>query len=176
MELKAFLEERRPLILKKWFEKLLEEYSSEGRQFIGDIKKDRFDNPLGFTIFEGLEGLFDYLLHKKNLNGNIETFIRLRAIQDLKPSEALNFIFHLKDIIHNELSDNADKALMEDFFVLSEEIDTIALRLFDIYMESRERLNEVKVNELRNMTAWILKKVDILKEYTETQKIINKKL
>lgn len=171
MKLKAFLEERRPLILKKWFETLLEEYPSEGRQFIGNIKKDRFDNPLGFTLFEGLVGLFDYLLHKKSLNGNIETFIRLRAVQDLKPSEALNFVFNLKEIIHKELSVSSDKALMEDFFALSVEIDTIALRLFDIYMESRERLNEVKVNELRNMTAWILKKVDILKEYPEEQRL-----
>lgn len=171
MKLKAFLEERRPLILKKWFETLLEEYPSEGRQFIGNIKKDRFDNPLGFTLFEGLEGLFDYLLHKKSLNENIETFIRLRAVQELKPSEALNFVFNLKEIIHKELSVSGDKALMEDFFALSVEIDTIALRLFDIYMESRERLNEVKVNELRNMTAWILKKVDILKEYPEEQRL-----
>lgn len=169
MELKKFLEERRPLILKKWFLSLLEEYPFEGRQFIGDIKRDRFENPMGFTLFEGLEGLFDYLLNEKSNSSALDTFIRLRAVQDLKPSEALNFIFTLKDIIQKEFSVFSDKALTEDFFALSAEIDSIALRLFDLYMESKERLNEVKMNELRNMTAWILKKVNILKEYPEQQ-------
>lgn len=167
MELKRFLEEKRPLILERWFQRLVEEYPSEGREFISNIKKDRFDNPLGFTIFEGLEGLFDHLLYKKDLNGSIDTFIKLRAIQDFKPSRAVGFIFALKNIIHKELCSHHDKGLMEEFQVFSSEIDLLALRLFDIYMESRERLNEVKVNELRNMTAWILKKVNILKEYPE---------
>lgn len=167
MELKRFLEEKRPLILERWFQRLLEEYPSEGREFISNIKKDRFDNPLGFTIFEGLEGLFDHLLHKKDLNGSLDTFIKLRAIQEFKPSQAVGFIFALKNIIHKELCSQPDRGLMEEFLVFSSEIDLLALRLFDVYMESRERLNEVKVNELRNMTAWILKKVNILKEYPE---------
>ncbi len=167
MELKRFLEEKRPLILERWFQRLLEEYPSEGREFISNIKKDRFDNPLGFTIFEGLEGLFDHLLHKKDLNGSLDTFIKLRAIQEFKPSQAVGFIFALKNIIHKELCSHSDRGLMEEFLVFSSEIDLLALRLFDVYMESRERLNEVKVNELRNMTAWILKKVNILKEYPE---------
>lgn len=167
MELKKFLEEKRPLILERWFQRVVEEYPSEAREFISNIKKDRFDNPLGFTIFEGLEGLFDHLLHKKDLNGSLDTFIKLRAIQEFKPSQAVGFIFALKNIIHKELCSQSDRGLMEEFQVFSSEIDLLALRLFDIYMESRERLNEVKVNELRNMTAWILKKVNILKEYPE---------
>ncbi|MCX7793081.1 MAG: RsbRD N-terminal domain-containing protein [Thermodesulfovibrionales bacterium] len=167
MKLKKFLEERRPLILERWFQTLLEEYPSHGRQFIANIKKDRFENPMGFTLFEGLEGLFDYLLHKRDLNGNLDTFIRLRAVQELKPSQALSFIFILKNIIQKEISILSDQTLMEDFLSLSEEIDALGLRLFDIYMESRERLNEVRFNEMKNMTAWILKKVNILKEYSE---------
>ncbi len=169
MELKRVLEERRPLIIEGWFQSLLEGYPSEGRRFIGNIKKDRFENPMGSTLFEGLEGLFEYLLYKeKGLNGSIETFIRLRAIQDFKPSEAIGFILHLKEIILRELSDVLyDRDMMEEFFYLSSEIDQIALKMFDFYMESRERLNEVKVNELRNLTGWMLRKMNILKEYSE---------
>lgn len=170
MELKKFLEEKRPLILERWFRRVVEEYPPEGREFISNLKKDRFDNPLGFTLFEGLEGLFDHLLHNKDLNGSLDSLIKLRAIQEFKPSEAVGFIFALKNIIYNEVcSHSLDKGIMEEFLVLSSEIDLLALRVFDIYMEARERLNEVKINELRNMTAWILKKVNILKEYPEEQ-------
>lgn len=169
MKLKEILQERRPLILEKWFQKVLGEYPSEAKRFFSNIKKDRFDNPAGFAIFEGLEGLFDYLLHKENaLNGKLDTFIRLRAVQDFKPSEAVQFIFYLKDVVLEEIADIPERErFMEDFLVLSSEIDRLALRIFDVYMESRERLNEVKVNEFRNMTSWILKKVNILKEYQE---------
>ncbi len=168
MELKRFLEERRPLILERWFEALIEGYPSEARRLISNIKKDRFENPLGHTLFEGLEGLFEVLLHKeKGLTGSLETFIRLRAVQEFKPSEAVSFVFVLKDVIRRELSSLSDSRFMEEFIALSAEIDEIALKVFDIYMESRERLNEVKVNELRNMTGWMLKKMNILKEHSQ---------
>jgi hypothetical protein len=169
MDLKKILEKRRPLILEKWFQSLLEEYPSEGRRFIGNIKKDRFENPMGSTLFEGLEGLFEYLLHKeKGLNGPVETFIRLRAVQDFRPSEAIGFIYNLKEIIQKEVSNLLDdRKMAEEFFALSSEIDQIALKVFDLYMESRERLNEVKVNELRNLTGWVLKKMNVLKEYSQ---------
>ncbi len=165
MELRRFLQDNRSLILQRWFEKVVDEYPAEGRRFISNLKKDRFENPAGFTILEGLNLLFDHLLHKVPLNSHLEDLIKLRAVQDFKPSEAVRFVFRLKGVIQEMLSELPEgRGLMEEFMGFSFQIDELALRVFDIYMESRERLNEVKVNEMRNMTAWILKKVNILKE------------
>jgi hypothetical protein len=88
----------------------------------------------------------------KDLAEALEEICRLRAVQNSKPSEALGFIWALKQVIHQLLanqkiiSSNADGLIDVD-----ERIDEIARQSFDFYCACRAQIYELTVNEIKRM-------------------------
>jgi hypothetical protein len=105
------LEQRKTAILKKWFALAVETYPSDTAKFLKS-QKDPFANPVGRTIYRGLEALMDELLKEidyEKLVSSLDPIVRIRAVQDFSPSQAIGFIFFLKNVIreilHNEVKD-----------------------------------------------------------------------
>ena len=163
MELKNFLSEKRTVILKKWFDLILDTYPAETARFLLN-EKDPFANPVGSTIHEGLEGIYKEFLHDHDIDSDnvspfLDSIIRIRAIQDFAPSQAIAFLFPLKKIIREELKSDMQRDLISDeLLILDSKIDALALLAFDIYMKCREKIYELKANELRNWTFHLLKR------------------
>jgi hypothetical protein len=61
MKLNDILQEKKSSIVKRWFEAVLESYPEGARGPFGR-REAQFTNPVGFTLAEGIEGLFDALL------------------------------------------------------------------------------------------------------------------
>ncbi len=61
MDLKQHLMEKKPAILKKWFDAIADTYPEDTSGFLKK-QKAQFTNPVGYTLAEGLRGLFDALL------------------------------------------------------------------------------------------------------------------
>ncbi|HET7317603.1 MAG TPA: RsbRD N-terminal domain-containing protein, partial [Nitrospirota bacterium] len=61
MNLKQHLKEKKSEILKQWFDFVAGTYPDETSTFLKK-KKAQFANPVGFTLEDGLEHLFDALL------------------------------------------------------------------------------------------------------------------
>src|SRR5512141_760092 len=101
MDLKQHLIEHKSAIQKKWFDAVVDTYPSETSGFLKK-QKAQFANPVGYTLAEGLDGLFEALL-RELIPETVKTFldgiVRIRAIQEFSPSEALAFIFQLKKIV-----------------------------------------------------------------------------
>ena len=94
MSLKILLNKKRNAIVAKWFERVLETYPLEGQGFFRR-QEDRFANPVGSTIFSGLEGLFAELLGKgdcEKTRSLLDEILRIRAIQNFSPSQAVVFL------------------------------------------------------------------------------------
>ena len=166
MKLTDLLTEKRPAILKRWLDKIIEAYPANTSFFLR--KEDQFANPIGHTIRQGTEAIFDALLDGVDL-GKIAPFldgiIRIRAVQEGLPSEGINFIFALKTIIREMLGPPVqDFQIAEDLLVLESRIDSIALLAFDNFMKCREKIYELKANETRNMTFRLLQKAGIVGE------------
>ncbi len=158
MELREFLSERKSRILERWFEEIILSYPLESRQYLRS-HRDRFENPLGHTILEGIKGVLNYLLGEKGYEEilpSLENLVKIRAVQDISPSKAVDFVFLLKKILREECGDK----MMEEFLSLSFHIDNLVLRVFDIYAQCRERLYDTKFKELRNMTYILLEKAN----------------
>jgi hypothetical protein len=68
----------------------------------------------------------------------LDALIRIRAVQDLTASQAVGFVFLLKPILR-ELAPVDDS--------LNDRIDRLALMAFDKYMQCREQLADIRVNE-----------------------------
>jgi hypothetical protein len=172
MELKNILSAKRTAVLKKWFDVILESYPPNTAEFLR-TQKDPFANPVGHTIFEGMEGIFDELLegvdsHKASVF--LDNIIRVRAIQDFTPSQAVLFVFLLKKVIEEEVGEELRKeGLSEELTLLNSRIDKLALLAFDIYMKCREKLYELRAKELENRTFRLLKKANLVYEIQEQE-------
>jgi hypothetical protein len=109
MKINHVLAEKKQEILKKWFNLILETYPSDTAQFLKE-QKNRFHNPVGHTISEGIDCIFEELLggmDSDRISLFLDNMIRIRALQDFTPSQAIGFIFILKKVMREELANEA---------------------------------------------------------------------
>lgn len=169
MKLEDFLAERRATVVNRWFQLLAAEYPPETAGFL-QREKDRFANPVGYTIWQAITGLFEALLSEKEDTAKtascLDDFLRIKAIQDFLPSQAVGGIFHLKKIVQDELAGEIQAAHIspEEILVFAGRVDRLALQAFDIYLACREKLYEIRVNEVKNRTARLLQKANLLEK------------
>ena len=172
MNLKDLLVEKKSSIVKKWFDLIIENYPADASGFLKK-QKNRFLNPVGHTISEGIDSLFDELLNGIDSERSfpfLNDIIKIKAVQDFSPSKAISFIFHLKHVIRKELERNImEKHIFDELTAFEAQIDKIALLSFDIYMKCRERIYEIKADEVRRMTFRLLQQANLIYEIQEQE-------
>jgi hypothetical protein len=165
MTLETFLSEKKPAVLEKWFNLILATYPADTSSFLRN-QKDRFTNPVGHTIYQGIEKILEEVekgVDLDRVSPFLDNILRVRAVQDFTPSQAVAFIFSLKDLIREELAGDKNLALSYDeLHKLDSRIDSLALASFDIFMKCREKLYEIRANELRNMTFRLVQRANAL--------------
>lgn len=161
---------KKKAILKKWFDLIVETYPEETSRFLRR-EKDPFANPVGSTIAKGIEEVFEELLKGNDTDrftSFLDRIIRVRAIQDFTPSQAIAFIFLLKKVVREEAEKEIrEKNLSDELVRFESKIDALALLSFDIYMKCREKLYEVRANEVKNRYLYLLKRANLLYEIPE---------
>ena len=71
----------------------------------------------------------------------------------------------IRDVLKDELSSkDAQAQLYKELVVFEAEIDALALRCFDVYTECRERISQIRVNEVKNQSARLLKMAGLVCE------------
>jgi len=141
---------RKDALLAAWLTRTLETYPAESRDFLVR-EKDSFRNPVGHTLREGLASLLDGLLGARDvmdLVSVLEPMVRLRAVQDFSPNQALSFLFLLKDVAREEAARLGESAC-EETERLEKRIDRLALTAFDLYMKCREEMSTIQINAAR---------------------------
>lgn len=165
--LKKILSEKRSVILDRWVDQILDTYPPDTANFMRD-KKSRFANPVGHSISAGVEGIFEDLLQgidRDKVSVFLDNIIRIRAVQDFTPSQAISFVFFLKKIIRDVLAgETRENSLADELILLEDRIDSLGLLAFDIFMRCREKLYDIKANEMRNMTFRLLQKANLICE------------
>jgi len=159
------LRQRRDIILKQWKDITLNQYSS-GKFKIHKDNKDRFGNPVVYSISNGLETILDELIaeiHTAKLDDALEDIVRIKSLQAGKPSIAVDFLFRLKKILGNELGDSPkNNGLPDEVERLYTDIDNLILAAFDIFMKCREKIYEIRSNEINRRTYKLLERANIL--------------
>ncbi|MHB8840279.1 MAG: RsbRD N-terminal domain-containing protein [Candidatus Aquicultor sp.] len=175
MKLEDILKEKKPAILQKWFDAILATYSPE---YAGLLKgrKNRFTDPVGYTLYDGMNGLIDGLIKEapfEEITPFLDEIIKIRAVQDFSASQAVAFIFDLRRIVNEELQNMSGQSSVIDASIISafeSKLDTLALMSFDIYMESREKLYELKASEVRDRAFRLLQREYQLLEMQEKER------
>ena len=160
MNLEKLLLQKKTAILEQWYDLIVESYPADTQSFLKK-QKDRFDNPVAYEFRKGIEGIYEALVHgmdHDSIYSFLDRIISIRAIQEFPPSAAVAFIFLLKKAIRNTL----EKEILEDgisheLIERESRIDGLALLCFDIYMKRREKIYEIKVNEIKNRASGLLR-------------------
>jgi len=165
MDLEKLLQDKKTAILKRWFVLVVETYPDESGRFL-KYQKDRFANPLGHTLSQGLDKLYAEVVagvDPERAAPALNDIVRIRAIQNFSPSQAVAFVFILKNVLREILKEDIrNPELQEDLLKVETRIDQLALQAFDQYMGCREKLYDLKTNELRRQTYRLLQRAKII--------------
>jgi hypothetical protein len=171
MELVKQLAQKKSAIVKVWFEKVVNTYPIDTAQFLKN-QKDLFANPVGQNSLQSLKDIFDLALggfDPETARPLIDPIVRIRAIQDFKPSEAVGFMFDLKSIIRETVPvDAKNRQDLDALHALDKRIDQLSLLAFDIYMQCREKILDLKANETRARTYAAFSRAGLIKESDES--------
>jgi hypothetical protein len=146
------LKKNKAAILERWFNLILETYPANTASM---MRKDKnaFTNPVGSTLSREIEVLFKNLCEggqQEKCQASLDSILKIRSVQDFSPSKALGFIFLLKRAIGETLkNDICKESVMDEWLNFQSRIDDLALQAFDIYMDCREKICEIRVNQAR---------------------------
>ena len=176
MIMQDLLKKNKDAILERWLHLILETYPAETSALLKK-EKDRFINPVGSTISREIETLFQELLQDMNsdrLSASLSAILKIRSVQDFSPSGAAGFIFLLKRSVQEILRSGIQKeSVLEEWLKFNSKIDELALLAFDIYMECREKICEIKVNKAmadKEMALKMLERISFPKEKSQKGK------
>jgi hypothetical protein len=157
MPLADLLRARSERIHRRWVREVLATYPERGRAFLGGTA-DEFANPVGHGIRESTRALLDLVLAQGDPAGaraSLHEILAIRAVQEFPPSRAVAFVPALKAVVRAEISDApADDRRAEELARLDEQVDALALAAFDVYVECRERVHEVRIAGMRRLGVW----------------------
>jgi hypothetical protein len=165
MNLLGLLESRRDEVLHRWASLALAVYPEGSEGFLGR-EQDRFRNPVGHLTGQSLAALLDALLAGDPAEAAaepLEGIVRVRAIQDLSPSEGVGFVFLLKRVVRDELGEAVDdRSCRAELRELDERIDRLALAAFDRFVRCREAIFDLRAREAKRRTWSLLKRLEEL--------------
>jgi hypothetical protein len=154
-DLLKIIEQKKAAILKNWFDLTAQTYAPDTAKFIKS-KTDPFANPVGGSIRNGLDGLLDQLIHDmdpQSINSYLDPIIRIRAVQNFTPSQAVAFILSLKKALRKNLTKELrDIRNIKGLLELEFKIDQLSMMAFDLYMQCREKIYQLSANEMKNRT------------------------
>lgn len=163
MGLRGLLSQKKLSILTKWFDEVLNSYPTDSQIFLRKTG-DRFANPVGSTILESLEGLYGELvggMEEEKVLPFLNPIIQIQAVQQISPSQAISFIPSLKKIVSLELKDEIQgNRLFKELNEFDSEVDQLTLLSFDMYMVCREKINEIKIKELKNRQEEVWQRIN----------------
>ncbi len=145
-------------LLDRWLARALESYSKETVRFLG-AEKDSFRNPVGHTLRENLAILLDQVLGRQAPDGfdadaaraALANILRIRAVQELTPSQAVEFVFQLRPLLH-------ERPAQANSEVFDARIDRLALWAFEEYTRCRERIADIRISESRRSMAFAVQR------------------
>jgi hypothetical protein len=170
-ELLNVLQEKRKALEERWAELVFASYPQQSVPFLRQ-ERDRFANPLGSTIRSEIAGLVEALLAGADadvLANHLDAIIRVRAVQDFTPAEALRFVFQLKQAVAEVAGDDAAGVPTSEFLALHARLDELALQAFGIYVGCRERVFQIRAREATARTYSLLKQAGLLVDADEAE-------
>lgn len=140
-------------IADSWFQKAIEIYPEAARGGMM-LSGDRFRNPVASTLRESLAILVKELaggMIDEQVASALDAIVRVRAVQDCTPEQALSFTEQLLDVIR-------DRHAEELFPALEQRLDILALsanRQYALCVNDIARARSRELQRLRGLQPWM---------------------
>ncbi len=197
MNLKQELYKNRVLFIKKWFQATIDTYPAQTAKILSK-DSNRFDNPIGSVTYKTIENVFNLIIkdfNDKTLEKELDPVIRIRAVQSFSASQAVSFVFALKDIGENILGTNkigtnkidinkidinkidinkietnkieTNKIDINMVREFDKLVDKIALAAFNKFMKCREEIFLLKATESKRRVHRAFERAGLVAELTQ---------
>lgn len=166
--LKSLLLQDKEELSDAWFESLLNSYPEESRKYFRKHEA-HFSNPIGYNLKHSLSSILEELLKDEpdadRINSELQMILRIKGVQDVLPSQAVSFVPALKQTLERKyglerLVQEFSLAELMDFY---SNLDTVGLYAYDLYMESRELIYQLRITQIKE-TNDLLVKANLLNE------------
>ena len=165
MTIDRLLAERKDEFVDKWCDAIFSTYPEE-TQKIWRVKRDPFSNPVGKAIRDGALAIFDQVLAWNDAEAVADALVglvKIRAVQDFSPSQALRFVYLFKKVLRDMLLDSQRKSgSLEELMHFESRIDNLAMMAFDIYSKERELIFDLRCREIKNGQKMLLKRAKMI--------------
>ncbi|MBF0573949.1 MAG: RsbRD N-terminal domain-containing protein [Desulfamplus sp.] len=194
MDINQQLELKKEEILKKWFESTINSYPEDTAKFLKK-SKNQFDNPVGSTTLQSLENTFRAILEMKisknykysqdiveqnKIENALDPVIRIRAVQNFSASEAVAFVFELKNIVKSTVGKLHDQDNSKEFGkssnsesssygLFEHKVDLVALAAFNRFMKCRENIFLLKATEAKRRIHSAFERAGLVTELNENE-------
>ena len=161
--LREILNKKKASIVHNWTELIFNSYPAEAVNFLS-TKKNQFSNPIGYTVTTNAEKIFDELINDcdfERIKLLLDDIIKIRAVQSFPPSQAVYFLLDLKKAIRDECkAELLDKSVSDELSNFELLIDKLLIIGFELYMEAREKVFKIRVNEIKSRSIKALENAE----------------
>lgn len=165
--LKDLIRSRKDQIIRKWTDLVHGTYPFNTVGFLR-TRSDRFINPVGQRTDRAAQAFVESLCadtpDEKDLREATMDFIRVRAVQDFSAEETVSVLFNLKPIIRETLGEDLAKFIKEhgpqEMWELEANIDALALLAFAAYAACRDKVAELRIDELKRRQSQVLRQAE----------------
>jgi len=168
MTLAPLLAQNKEQILDRWFDLIVRTYPGLSAVFLK--KNHRWGNPVGTNIHGAIEKLFDELLLPEastDLAPLLDTVVRIRAVQDYMPSQAVAILLFVKHVVRERFAAEikAGAIPVNELHEFDNKVDTMMLIAFDIYTKCRNTVMENRLDDFKRDFTGLMRKHKIIVEY-----------
>jgi hypothetical protein len=148
-------------ILAEWNAAVFAGYPLDTTGF-ARTKEDQFRNPGGHAIRLALAEVYaavsGRLSSERLLRDSLDLFVKLRAVQQFTPVQALGVIYLLKPLLRERILPAClQSGLLDAYLEAESRLDTAALLACDLYVAGREQLLEERIGEIKRQHAQLVR-------------------
>jgi hypothetical protein len=162
--------DKRTKIIDEWYDIMVSSLFNGETNYILH-EKDHFINPSGIILREALSDIFAFFFEKVNIDDisvSLEKFIKLLAVNKNGVENVLGTFFTLRDkIIENWRSLSFSNNVNEELSTIQSYFDKLILRVFTFYLTAREKIYEIRVNEIKRLTFSLLRNKGLIEKIPE---------
>ncbi len=143
---------RKSAILEEWRRAVLATYPAETASFL-TAEKDQFCNPIGHVLTQTGELLFEIALsdvERGKAKNGLGDIVRIRAVQDFSPSQALSFVDAMRKAIRREILPMVvEKASLGHLLSIESRLDGALLIALDLYVACKKQIEDIRIKEAK---------------------------
>lgn len=153
-------------LAQKWADLILGTYP-EQTQVVWRKNREQFSNPVGHAILQSTSELIPQLVawnDAEAVAASLEQIVKIRAVQDFTPGQALSFVFLFKKLLRSEFSEELSRnGQLSDLLRFETRVDNLAIMAFDLYVAARDQIARMRVEEVKRAHVNIVRRANLMK-------------